>query len=86
MSEMRNPKYQEKIVSKIKSIENTFEGLTVNEMSAIVCAAITDTLIVKKGYSVLKIKQFYATMAANAIDKTEMGVMIYNMRFKDDKN
>lgn len=33
-----------------------------------------------------KIKDFYAELAANAIEKTDISVMIYKMRFKDDTN
>lgn len=85
MSEMRNPKYQEKIVSKIKSIESALEDLTSNEMSAVVCAAITGVLVSKELRPV-QIKCFYAELAAVAIEQTELAYMIYGLGGKHDTN
>lgn len=85
MNKINDPKYQEKIVRKIKTIEDAFDGLTENEMSAVACAAITKVLVDRE-LCPLQIKQFYAELAVNAIDKTEISLMIYKMRREDDTN
>lgn len=85
MNEMYDPKYQEKIVSKIKTIEDAIGDLTENEISAAVCAAITKVLVERELFP-LKIKQFYAELAVNAIEKTEIALLIYRTERKDDKN
>lgn len=86
MNKMNDPKYQVKIIRKIKAIEDAIGDLTENEISAVVCAAVTAVLVEKKDLSPLAIKYFYAEMAVNAIDKTDVSAMVYKMRFEDDTN
>lgn len=84
MKIMSDPEYRRKIIGKIKAIEDATGDLTVNEISAVVCAAITRVLI-DKGLHLSEIKEFYAKSAENAIDKADIAFLIYKEAF-DDKN
>ena len=77
MNKKEDPSYKAKICNRIGLIENAIDDLTETEISTAVCTAITKVLI-ERELCPLQIKQFYAELAVNAIDKTEITLMIWN--------